>query len=450
MNKKELSLYGEHVETMRNRYDKIMDEFGISEIVIASGVIDYYFADDRPVVFKSTPHFAHWCPLEGPGHLLQVCKNKKPKLIFFSPNDYWDLAPTADGKPWLKNFDVQLETELANRFNHFIESSSTPWFIGSDSQIPTNYSVNDEKLTKALDWNRSFKTPWEVHCIRTANKIAAAGHLRSKELFVESQSSEFDILMEFCVATGYASHELPYNPIIAFDEHAATLHYEQKLKIKKATTLLIDAGVNYYGYASDITRTHLTTNKRESIQRRVISEKAHQVFSNLLTKLNQFQIKFVSAIEPGDSYVDLHKETCLAIYEILSQEKIILSCPEEEAWKYAAVRPFFPHGLGHMLGIQVHDVSGKQQNMNGAMFNPNESFPTLRNYRTVEVGNVFTIEPGIYFIENLLEELKSKHEEIKIDWELVAELIPLGGIRIEDNVYVGENGTENLTRSFLP
>jgi len=134
----------------------------------------------------------------------------------------------------------------------------------------------------------------------------------------------------------------------------------------------------------------------------------------------------------------------------LSQEKIILSCPEEEAWKYAAVRPFFPHGLGHMLGIQVHDVSGKQQNMNGAMFNPNESFPTLRNYRTVEVGNVFTIEPGIYFIENLLEELKSKHEEIKIDWELVAELIPLGGIRIEDNVYVGESGTENLTRSFLP
>ena len=74
MNKKELSLYGEHVETMRSRYDKIMDEFGISEIVIASGVIDYYFADDRPVVFKSTPHFAHWCPLEGPGHLLQVCK----------------------------------------------------------------------------------------------------------------------------------------------------------------------------------------------------------------------------------------------------------------------------------------------------------------------------------------------------------------------------------------
>ena len=164
-----------------------------------------------------------------------------------------------------------------------------------------------------------------MHCIRTANKIAAAGHLRSKELFVESQSSEFDILMEFCVATGYASHELPYNPIIAFDEHAATLHYEQKLKIK-ATTLLIDAGVNYYGYASDITRTHLTTNKGNQFREGLSPEKAHQVFSNLLTKLNQFQIKFISEIGPGDSYVDLHKETCLAIYEILSQEKIILSC----------------------------------------------------------------------------------------------------------------------------
>ena len=112
--------------------------------------------------------------------------------------------------------------------------------------------------------------------------------------------------------------------------------------------------------------------------------------------------------------------------------------------------PFFPHGLGHMLGIQVHDVSGKQQNMSGAMFDPNKEFPALRNYRTVEVGNVFTVEPGIYFIPTLVENFKNDNPNVKLDYDLIDELVGLGGIRIEDNVYISENGTVNLTRKYLP
>jgi Xaa-Pro dipeptidase len=449
VNSKELDLFKKHIETLRSKTDVIMEEQGIDKIIIGSGKLDYYFADDRSVFFKPTPHFAYWCPLEGPGHLLTLSRSNKPKLSFYGPDDFWHLTPNKDGKEWLENFDVVDFKKPEEKWTDLFVENEKVHFIGLDKDIPTDLIVNDDRLTKALDWNRSFKTEWEVHCIREANRLASRGHLKAKESF-ENGASEFDILMDYCVETSHASAELPYNAIIGHDEHAATLHYEQKRKDTKGTTLLIDAGATYYGYVSDITRTFLAPNRRASVYGGVITDRAHKVFSSLLNKLNSAQIRMVEDIKVGQSYVDIHRKSCLEIFEILKKEQIIIECPDEEKWKLAAVRPFFPHGLGHMLGIQVHDVAGKQVNMGGDLFDPNKEFPALRNYRKVEVGNVFTIEPGIYFIPDLLEELKAKHKEIKIDWDLVNELIPLGGIRIEDNVYLGENGVENLTRHYLP
>jgi Xaa-Pro dipeptidase len=94
----------------------------------------------------------------------------------------------------------------------------------------------------------------------------------------------------------------------------------------------------------------------------------------------------------------------------------------------------------------VHDVGGKISDPGGTVIDQPPSFPFLRNLRPVSVGHVFTIEPGIYFIGQLLEPLRSKAEGSAVDWDLVCELMPYGGIRIEDDIYVSESGPENLTR----
>jgi len=107
---------------------------------------------------------------------------------------------------------------------------------------------------------------------------------------------------------------------------------------------------------------------------------------------------------------------------------------------------FLPHGLGHHLGLQVHDSGGKLAGPEGDPIPQPEAWPFLRNLRPIEAGNVFTIEPGLYFIDSLLAELESSPHGRRVNWDAVASLRPCGGVRIEDNVWVGPDGVRNLTR----
>ena len=105
-----------------------------------------------------------------------------------------------------------------------------------------------------------------------------------------------------------------------------------------------------------------------------------------------------------------------------------------------------PHGLGHFLGLQVHELGGLLANAKGDQLGRPDEFPNLRTVRTLDVDQVLTIEPGIYFIDSLLEDLKRSPQGEVIDWSRVTELHKFGGMRIEDNLVVTETGADNLTR----
>jgi Xaa-Pro dipeptidase len=107
---------------------------------------------------------------------------------------------------------------------------------------------------------------------------------------------------------------------------------------------------------------------------------------------------------------------------------------------------FFPHGLGHYLGLQTHDVAGLIADADGTPIPRPEGHPFLRLTRTLEAGNVLTIEPGLYFIEPLLRKWRENGDAGAIVWEKVEELAPYGGIRIEDNMLVTDGKPRNLTR----
>jgi Xaa-Pro dipeptidase len=148
------------------------------------------------------------------------------------------------------------------------------------------------------------------------------------------------------------------------------------------------------------------------------------------------------------AFPDLHRRTHLGIAELLRRWDLVRS-REEEMTAAGITFAFFPHGLGHLLGLQVHDVGGHMGDEAGAALSPPADFPKLRFLRSLEAGHVVTIEPGIYFIDSLLAGLKSGPHAGKVNWDKVARLRPFGGIRIEDDVLVTADGCENLTRPPL-
>ena len=117
-------------------------------------------------------------------------------------------------------------------------------------------------------------------------------------------------------------------------------------------------------------------------------------------------------------------------------------CIRDRAVAEGVTRAFCPHGLGHSLGLQVHDVAGLRH-PDGSPAPAPEHHPALRLTRTLRPGMVVTIEPGLYFIDMLLAPLRNT--KLPINWALVDQLSPCGGIRIEDNVVVTESGFSNVT-----
>ena len=167
----------------------------------------------------------------------------------------------------------------------------------------------------------------------------------------------------------------------------------------------------------------------------------------MIKRMDVLMLNACIGLKPGKSYVDLHVETYRDIANVL-KEFDILTVDAHSAYEAVVVSTFFPHGLGHHLGLQTHDVGGFMADERGTHINAPEQHPFLRTSRVIEANQVFTIEPGLYFIDSLLGDLKaSKHQDMII-WQQVEKLKPFGGIRIEDNIIVHQSSNENMTRDL--
>jgi Xaa-Pro dipeptidase len=141
----------------------------------------------------------------------------------------------------------------------------------------------------------------------------------------------------------------------------------------------------------------------------------------------------------------VHLEAHRAIGQLLGDAGIV-RCDAETAVAEGVTSVFFPHGIGHLLGLQVHDVAGLAASAVGGEIPRPAGHPFLRLTRVLEPGFVVTVEPGLYFIDLLLEAARADGRGRHIDWDAVERLKPFGGIRIEDDVVCTTAAPENLTR----
>ena len=267
--------------------------------------------------------------------------------------------------------------------------------------------------------------------MRGAQALAVRGHLAVADAF-KAGATELELHQVYLAASGQRETELPYPNIIGLNEHAATLHY-QRLRAEAPTvkrSLLIDAGAEWNGYAADITRTY--------------SASATDDFAAIIETMDSLQQRICAEVKPGVDFVVLHAFTHRQLAGVLRDHQIV-QCSADEAVARGITRGFLPHGLGHLLGLQVHDAGGRLADATGRKREPPAQDPHLRLTRTLQPGVVVTIEPGLYFIPSLLRALLAKNEA-QLNRAMIERLVPFGGIRIEDNVEVTADGHRNLTR----
>src|SRR5690554_5626121 len=429
-----MSAYADHIATVRARFDAALAATGYESVLIYAGQPRVAFLDDNPAPYKVNPLFKYWIPvIDSPKSAIYYKPGDKPVVFLFQPRDFWHAEVKIRHEEWQQHVELVVIDEQDKLTNYLGDKIKSAAFIGEDFAEPVaSWPVaarNPANLIDHLHFHRAIKTPWEIANMREANRLAAKAHLAARDAFMAG-ASELEIHHAYLTAINFRESQVPYNSIVALNEHGAVLHYDvyETSAPQESRSFLIDAGALYRGYCADITRTYA----RES-----------GFFADLIASMDDAQQALLSEIKPGINYYELHVSQHLKIAQILNDYGFVKGSAES-IYEQGYSSAFFPHGLGHFIGLQVHDVGGFLANDRGDSIARDPRHPFLRLLREVEVGQVFTIEPGLYVVDQLLEAYQDNPD---FNWDRIAELRPYGGVRIEDSIVVGENGNnENLTR----
>jgi Xaa-Pro dipeptidase len=433
-----MSLYTDHLATLQHQAEAALERCGFDTLLIAAGIEKYAFLDDRPYLFQPNPHFKHWLPLTNHPHSwLAVRPGKKPRVVYYQPDDYWHVPPEAPSGEWVDAVELVVIREPGEAAQALADclTPRTAIVAEPDAALPGIAPNNPEALLNLLHWARGVKTPYELTQMRAAQRRAVPGHHAARAAFLRGDS-EAAIHRAYLVATGHTDRDLPYGNIVGLNEHAAVLHYQYQDERAPAESrsFLIDAGAQVNGYASDITRTWVAP--------------GHDEFAALVAAMEVEQLALVDEVREGVDYRDIHLSTHRRVARVLREAGIVKGMSDEAMVEAGVTKPFFPHGIGHLLGLQVHDVGGFMASETGGVADKPEGHRYLRLTRPLQAGMVVTIEPGLYFIPTLLRGLRASPQAANVDWETVQRLSRYGGIRIEDDVACRAAGEapENLTR----
>jgi len=294
-------------------------------------------------------------------------------------------------------------------------------------------------LIKAIIEQRLYKSADEIQEISQALEITKAIHLLAMH---ESQVNRYERDIVAKMVDLAVQHATQFSYPIIFTLHGEVLHeLKHNNLLQDGRLLLNDSGVNsQLSYASDITRT-FPINGRFSSQQRDIYQLVYHM-----------QKTAFAMLRPGINYRDIHLQVAHYAVEGLIQLGIMRG-DSHAAVEQGAYALFFPHGLGHALGLDVHDMENFGEDYVGYTdtIKRSEQFglSALRFAKPLQEGLVLTVEPGIYFIPLLIEQWRvaGKCKEF-INYEALSAYLNFGGVRIEDNIVITADGYDNLSAAI--
>ncbi len=427
-------LFAEHFHVTQQRTAAALEKVSADYLITFSGCPVKVFQDDWNYPFVVNHWFKIWCPEAHPFCFVISNGQDKPVMIYFQPEDYWHAVAGEPQGFWTNFYQLEVVGDF-EQIKSILKQYPSAQVLGDDIPLLREWgltSFNNQKIIDYLSYHRAYKTDYEIESMQLANDMAAKAHLVARDAFLEGKS-ELNIHLDYLASVNCRESKLPYNNIIACDHNTAVLHYDDYRNSTAGVehkSLLVDAGAQVHGYASDITRSW--------------ARQAGE-YAELYSALDKAQLKLIDEISLGESYVSTHERMHQYTAELLQQFGFI-DLSADSIYEQRLTQYFFPHGIGHFIGGQVHDVGGKIADEKGTAITQPDGHPFLRLLRPVEERQVFTIEPGLYMIEQLLKELRQSDNAKFVNWQKVESFKAFGGVRVEDCVLVTGQGIRNLSR----
>jgi len=418
-----------NAQEFRARRDKLIQQMGEGVAIIPTAP-EAIRNRDSHYPFRFDSYFYYLTGFKEPETVLFVVAGKSPKTILFCRDkdierEIWDgfrYGPAAamqtfgfDEAYSINQLEELAPQLLANQAQFFYslgadtawDSKISAWLNHLRTQARTGVSAPDQivDVRKILDEMRLIKSPFEIDVMHRSANIAAAAHQRAMQ-FAKPGMMEYEVEAEFLHEFYRRGAQAPaYTSIVAGGANACTLHYNaNNAQLHDGDLLLIDAGCELDGYASDITRTFPINGKFSPAQK------------DLYALVLAAQAAAIEKVAPGQHWNAPHE----AALRVLAEGFIDLglcSGTVDAVIESGSYRQFYMHRTGHWLGLDVHDAG--------------EYKTSVGEWRQLEVGMVLTVEPGCYVrpADNVPEEF----------WNI--------GIRIEDDVIVTSAGCEILTKA---
>lgn len=331
------------------------------------------------------------------------------------------------------------------------EKGNSVVYVLHESQRPRTslpqLKLDSDQLMPVMNACRGIKDAHEIALVRRANEVSAEAHtnvLRNIRKWRNEAEVE-GAFLNTCIS--HRTKNPAYAIIAASGENAAVLHYTKNDEpFGDRQMMCLDAGAEFNCYASDVTRTFPLHGGRWP------SAEAESIYR----AVEAMQEECINRIAPGVRFLDLHLLAHMIAIDKLADLGILRGDSPKEIRESGASTVFFPHGLGHHVGLEVHDVSetpimaqvaAKEPSTYESVMIPYSTFsPCTLSDPVLEPGMIVTVEPGIYFSRPALDNARRLPEVAKhIDFDVVEKYMAVGGVRIEDDILVTQDGYENLT-----
>jgi Xaa-Pro aminopeptidase len=391
---------------------------------LEGGVVLVAAGDEIPVPGRGDRTY----PFRAHSEYLYLADRERPRgVLAYAPADGWVefVAPvTADELLWS---GLEGDREGVPEGTRPLDELDG-WVGGRPVRRLGAIADADVDLRDALIQVRRPKDDVELERMRTAAEATRAGFEELVPLIDAGRTErELQVTLEAAFLRNGGDF-LAFETILAAGDHAAVLHFSPTAReLRHGDLLLVDAGAEHRGYASDVTRTY-------AVGGTFTAEQA--LVHDTVRRAGETAI---AACRPGTEWHDVHRAAALVVADGLV-ELGVLRGSRETLVESGAATLFFPHGVGHPVGLGVRDTGSASDEVR----KPPPGMPRLRVDIPLAPRQTWTVEPGIYFVPSLLARERGRDG---VDWDRVEDLHGFGGVRLEQNVLITDDGCEILTAS---